>query len=900
MAEARPESAAVLVPFDRDVLLSTGRAVRIRPSSSNDLDALHRFYDELSDRSTYLRFFGTRPHRDDAELHPPGGQDVDDHVVLLALDAGQIVGVGEYRRVLDLPEVDVAFAVADSHQHQGIGTVLLEDLAMIARAAGFQRLVAETLAANAAMMLVFRTVGLVHRSWYEQGQIHVELDLAGDELLQDESDGRDWTAAVASLGPLLAPSHVVVIGAGRNPTSPGRVILANLVASFQGRVSVVHPSEAEIGGCRAVAAVGELDGAPDLAVIAVPAAGVLGVIEECGRAGIAAAVVISAGFAEGADDDGVAALDGVERERLLIDTARRYGMRIVGPNCLGVVSSAASLNATFMRQALAPGSIAIASQSGGIGIVLATEAAQRHLGVSAFVSLGNKVDVSGNDVLRYWADDPATAVALMYMESIGDPRRFARIARSVSKRLPIVALKSGRSEAGQRGARSHTAALATDEASVEALFAHTGVLRANTLDQLLDIGALLAAQPAPKGRRVALVGNAGGPLILAADAASANGLQVVELSEPLQARIRAIVPDAAATSNPVDLLATATTDASLAVIAEIAASGEIDACALVVVSLDGEQPSGPPQRFEWEHATVPGVAVLLGGLTATGSMPQFPTPERAMDALGRAAERGEWLSFVAEERVSVEGVDLLDLRHRARLVTPADGSPRWVPPTETFGLLEAAGIPIAPWAIGRGAAECAEHAERIGFPCALKADVEGVLHKVDAGAVVLGVASAAEVEEVVTDFERRFGAGLRHVFVQRMADPGVEMLIGAVRDPSVGPLVVVGSGGTQAELIGDRAVLLAPVSEQRARWAIQRLRMYPLLTGFRGAPVVPISPLVEIIRRIGLLVAAVPEISELDLNPAIAGPDGCVVVDARIAVAHQPQQPLRALRVPRR
>ena len=892
MGDANPESAAVLAPFDRDVLLSTGRAVRIRPSTAEDLPALRTFYDELSERSTYLRFFGIRPYRDDADLHPPGGQDVGEHVVLLALDAGRIAGIGEYRRVPGRQEVDVAFAVADSHQHQGIGTVLLEDLALIARAAGFQRLVAETLAANAAMMLVFRTVGLVHRSWYEQGQIHVELDLSGDELLQDESDGRDWNAAVASLRPLMSPSHVVVIGAGRDPSSPGRVILSNLAATFQGTISVVHPSEAEIDGVAAVRSVAELEGTPDLAVVAVPAAGVLGVIEDCGRIGVPAAVVISAGFAEG---DG----DGGDRERVLVDTARRYGMRIVGPNCLGVVSSQSALNATFMRQGLAPGPIAIASQSGGVGIVLATEAARRQLGVSAFVSLGNKVDVSGNDLLRYWADDPATSVVLMYMESIGDPRRFARIARAVSERLPVVALKSGRSEAGRRGARSHTAALATDEASVEALFAHTGVLRANTLDQLLDIGALLATQPASGGRRVALVGNAGGPLILAADAASVNGLEVVELSAALQERIRAIVPDAAATANPVDLLATATTAGSLAVLSEIAESGEVDACALVAVSLDGDRPAGEPQRFDWSHPTVPGVAVLLGGMAGIGTMPQFPTPERAMDALGRAAERGQWLEFVATEQVSDAGIDLLDLRRRVRTQTPWDGSPEWLDPTATFELLAAAGVPVAPWAVGRDADECVAHADRIGYPCVLKADVEGVVHKVDAGAVVLDIAGPEDVRREVERFERAFGERLRRVLVQRQAAPGVEMLIGAVRDPAVGPLVVVGSGGTQAELIGDRTVLIAPVSDQRAQWAIERLRMYPLLTGFRGKPTVPIDPLVDITRRIGLLVAAVPEVAELDLNPVIASADGCVVVDARISVAHQTQQPLRALRVPR-
>lgn len=531
--------------------------------------------------------------------------------------------------------------------------MLLEDLALIARAAGFRHLVAETLAGNDAMQLVFLTIGLTQRTWYEQGQMHVELDLASEELLEDSAEGRDWTAAVASLRPLLSPAHIVVIGASREPTSVGRIVLANLVSSFTGRVSVVHPTERTVGGVSAVTHVADLDVVADLAVIVVPAASVVSVVGECGRAGVAAVVVISAGFAETGDD-------GVDREHELLATARRYGMRVLGPNCLGLVSTHPGLNATFMRQSIAPGSIAIALQSGGVGIVLAAEAARRRLGVSSFVSLGNKIDVSGNDLLRYWADDPSTAVVLMYLESIGDPRRFARITRAVSRRLPIVALKSGRTEAGKRGARSHTAALATDDVAIDALFAYTGVVRANTLDQLLDVAALLAGQPAPSGRRVALVGNAGGPLILAADAASANGLDVVELSEGLQQRLRVLVPDAASTSNPVDLLATVNAGSVQAVLDEIAASGEVDACAVVSVNLAGDATT--VLQLDWADPSVPAVAVLLGGLHATGTMPTYPTPERAMDVLGLAATRGAWLAATADERVPELVVDLLAMR----------------------------------------------------------------------------------------------------------------------------------------------------------------------------------------------------------------------------------------------
>src|SRR4051812_14032781 len=327
-----PESAGVLEAFDRDVLASTGRSVRVRPSRPSDLPAMRRFYDDLSDRATYFRFFGFRPASIERYLNPAGGQDIARHVMLIALDAGALVAIGEYIRIADRPEAEVAFAVADAHQHEGIGTLLLEDLALIAQRAGITKLVAETLAGNDAMLLVFRSVGLVMRSWYDGGQVHVELDLTGESVLEERSDGRDWTAAVASLEPILAPRHVVVFGAGdvagASRSSPGRTILDNLLAGFGGRVSVVDPSSVDIAGIRSVAQVGDLDAVPDLAVIAVPAASVVDVVADCGRAGVRAALIVSAGFAEVGDE-------GAERERALLATARRHGMRIVGPNCLG-------------------------------------------------------------------------------------------------------------------------------------------------------------------------------------------------------------------------------------------------------------------------------------------------------------------------------------------------------------------------------------------------------------------------------------------------------------------------------------------------------------------------------------------------------------------------------------
>ena len=450
MSEEQPESAPpldddgdlLLEAFDRDVVAATGRVVRIRPTRADDVPALRRFYDALGERSTYFRFFGLRPALLDEQLHPPGGQDIRQRVVLVAVDDDAVIGVGEYWVVPGGDEAEVAFAVADRHQHEGIATLLLEDLTLLARVAGLRRLVAETLAGNDAMRRVFATVGLTDRTWYESGQVHVELDLAATDLLEDQADGRDWTAAVASIRPLLAPSHIVVIGAGRNPASPGRAVLDKLTSSFTGRISVVHPAAPTVGGLASVPGVGELDAVPDLAVVAVPALAVNDIVEACGRRGVGAVVVLSAGFADVGGD-------GLARERRLLDTARRFGMRVLGPNSLGVAVPASGLDATFLVHALEAGSMAIVSQSGGVGVVLAAEAARRGLGVSSFVSMGNKADVSGNDVLRACADDPSTAVIVMHLESIGDPARFARIARTVSRRIPIVALKSGRAEAAR-------------------------------------------------------------------------------------------------------------------------------------------------------------------------------------------------------------------------------------------------------------------------------------------------------------------------------------------------------------------------------------------------------------------------------------------------------------------
>ncbi len=894
--EATDEGAAGLAEFDRDVILATGRTVRVRPARPDDLDALRRLYDGLSDSSSYTRFFRLRPVLPDSWLLPTPCADVRHALLLLALDDHEVIGVGELRATSDPEEAEVAFAVADAHQHEGIATILLEDLAVLARDAGFLRLVAETLVQNDAMRGVFRSVGLAERTTIQAGELHVELDLGDETLLEDRADLFDWTATVASLDALLRPDHVVVIGAGRRVGSVGRSVLANLVESYDGRLSVVHPSETSIGGVEAVPDLQDLDTAPDLAVICVPAESCVDAVDRCGRAGVSAAVVVSAGFAEAGADGGV-------RQAELVAAARRHGMRLVGPNCLGVVSTVNGLNATFLRHPIPIGSIAVGSQSGGVGIVLASEASKRQLGISSFVSLGNKADVSGNDLLRVWADDPATSVVLLYLESIGDPRRFARVARAVSRKKPVVALKSGRSAAGRRGARSHTAAMATDEVTTEALFAHTGVVRVDTLDQLLDVASLFARYPDFDGQRVALVGNSGGPLILAADAAAASGLDVVELSQPLRDRLRALVPDAASTVNPVDLLSTVTPTATAAVVAEIARSGEVDACVVLAVALDDDAPG---LELDLVGVDLPVVAVVMGGLEGPDGLPVYPTPERAMDALGRAARRGTWLRANAAEGQVRTDLDLVRVRREIRRLaltaaTGADGSGAavgsdWLAQGAALTMVEQLGIPVAAWRSAADSATAVRCAEELRLPCVMKADVSGIVHKSDEGAVVLRVRSIEEVRRTAEGFADRFADRLDAIILQEQVPAGVELLIGAVRDPLVGPLVMVAAGGTEAELFADRACMLAPVTRTMASAAVTSLRMWPLLNGYRGRPVVPAEQIVDIIQRIGAVMAAVPEIAEVEMNPVIGTGDRVVAVDARVRLSLAAVQPLRALR----
>ena len=866
--------------FLRDIPLEDGTMLRLRPVKPTDRDEVKRFYDvELSDTSSYMRFFGIRPHLSDEFLDRLCEFDPSSHITIVGIRQRQVVAVASYFAGKNL-QVEAAFAVADRLHSNGIATLMLEDLAAIAKGAGWSQMIAQTMPDNRAMLKVFGHVGLRERHRFDGGFIAVEMDLGDDAELRRRSDDRDWTATVVSMQPLLRPRSVVVVGASTNPTSPGHRIAANLADSYTGSMAVVRPDGVAIAGLPGYAAIGAVPFPVDLAIIAVPQQAVPEVIESCGRAGVRSLVVITAGFSEHG---------GETSDADLVLLAHRYGMRMLGPNCFGVIDSRQSLNATFGSRRPEPGGIAFASQSGGLGIALLAEAADRHVGVSSFVSLGNRADVSSNDLLCAFAEDPDTRVVLLYLESLGNPRRFLPIARRAAAVKPVVVLKAGRSSAGARAAASHTAALASDDAAVEALLNAAAVIRVDTLEELFDVGVLLERQSAPDGARVAFVGNAGGPLILAADSADFHDLAVPVLSDSLRDRIAELVPNAASTLNPVDLLATVSPTALARVVSLIGASGEVDAIVIASVPLVEDDVERVCEALEAVGCDIPLVVSMAGAPGRPGRLPIFKYGEAAVSALARAVrwntERQARLADDADTTTTTTALldepDWIAVRRAVR-DAPCDDA-GWMETARLFEMLRSIRLPTTVTQTASTADEAVVIATRIAGTVVLKANVPGLLHKSDVGAVILGLQGDEAVREAYETFRLRFPT-MNGVDIQVQAPAGSELLIGARQDPSCGPLVVVAAGGVEAELLGDSKVLAAPVTPAAARAALLGLRTARRLTGFRGSSPVDLDALVRVVVRVSRLVELVPEIVELDLNPVIAAPNGAVIVDARARV----------------
>ena len=621
-----------------------------------------------------------------------------------------------------------------------------------------------------------------------------------------------------------------------------------------------------------------------------PAAGVAEVVADAAANGSRGLVVISSGFAE---------LGGADTQTELVRTARRNGMRLIGPNCFGVVNTTPSvrMNATFGPTAPVRGRVGFASQSGGVGIELLARAAAMDLGVSTFVSLGNKADVSGNDLLQYWDRDPDTSVILLYLESFGNPRKFSRLARRIARGKPIVALKSGRTPAGARGTASHTASLAQPDVAVDELFRQAGVVRVDTLEQLFDTASFLVHQPLPAGRKVAIVSNGGGPGILAADACVAAGLEVPELSAGLQSVLRSVTPHGAGVRNPVDLVASADAATYAGALTALLDSGEVDSLVVLYVSPLAIRPHDV-ERMVIETAgradSIPTIACFLGDgpprgpLRADGATRAIPTvtfPESAAGAIEHAVRLAEWRQRPIGSVPELEHVDRGAARAlvEGRLAVHPEGE--WLDLLDAADLLAAYGVPVVATRRAATATEAASAADALGFPVVLKAGAPDLVHKTDVGGVRLGLRDRDAVLGAFDAMGAALGDRMEGALVQPMAEPGVELIAGVTHDRMFGPLVLLGMGGVTAELVRDTTLRLVPLTDVDAHEMVRGLRSSPLLFGYRGATPVDVRALEDVLLRVGRLVDDVPEVAELDCNPLVVSATGVLALDLKVRLA---------------
>jgi acyl-CoA synthetase (NDP forming)/GNAT superfamily N-acetyltransferase len=833
----------VAVEKSSDVLLSDGSAVHMRQIHPEDATAIVEFHSRMSDRTRYLRYFSPYPTIPERDLERFVNVDHRDREAFVIVSGPRIMAVGRYERLgPDSPDAEVAFVVEDALQGRGIGSVLLEHLADAARENGISRFVAEVLPQNGGMLRVFNDAGYQVQRRYADGVVHLSFPIAPTEKSREVQESREHRTEAKSIARLLSPRGVAVYGASASGQGIGAAMLGHIRdGGYRGTIVPVHRSAERVAGLPAYRSASEAAVAVDLALIAVPPDAVAAAVADAAAAGAGGLVVVSAGFAE-------TGAGGTAAQRTLTGTAHEAGMRVVGPNSMGVANTDPSvrLNATLAPVLPAAGRVGFFSQSGALGVALLAEADRRGLGLSSFVSAGNRADVSGNDLLQYWQDDPGTDVVLLYLETFGNPRKFARLARRMSRLKPVVAVASATRPPGPEGDLP-----GPDVNAVTALFARSGVIRVDTVAELFDVGILLAHQPLPAGRRVAVVGNSSALSGLAVAACRANGLTVAEgyphdISPQAGARQFADALADAAVDERVD---------ALVVVFAPPLPGQLPdedtdfVAALGSVALAGEKP------------TV--ATFLLGALPPR--VPAYPSVEEAVRALGRVAAYADWLRRPQGVLPELSGVDAS--------AADMDG-----PPSE---LLAAYGIRVVPSTAASSVDGVLAAAAEVGYPVALKAAGGALRHRIDLGAVRLALADKEDVRAAYAELTAAFGPD---VLVQTMVPPGVACTVEVVEDPAFGPVVGFGLGGVASELLGDLAWRAAPLTDRAAAALVDEPRAAPLLHGYRGSPPVDRDALIDLLLRIGRLADEHPRVRSLSLNPVLARPDGYSILHAAMEI----------------
>jgi acyl-CoA synthetase (NDP forming)/RimJ/RimL family protein N-acetyltransferase len=884
------------VAWEADVVLADGGTAHIRAIRPDDAPRIVDFHGRQSPESIYFRYFTPRPRLPDQEVERLTHLDYSDRMAFVALRDDVIVGVARYDRLPTRSEAEVAFFVDDRHQGRGIATVLLEYLAEAARRTGIAAFTATVLPSNARMVAVFRNAGFTAASRFGDGVIEVRLDLQPTPEAEAAITARAQQAEAEAVRRLLAPRSVAVIGASREPSGVGHAVLRNLLDhEFAGPVYVVNPAADLVAGVRAVHDIGDIDGSVDLAIVVVPASRVPVVVEDCGRKGVAAVIVISAGFAE-------AGPEGAALSAAALRAARRFGTRLLGPNCLGVINTDPNvrLHATFATPNPRPGPVALLSESGTIGGVILDHMGEAGLGASSFAAIGNRADVSANDMLQYWADDPGTELVLLYLESFGNARKFSRIARELGRTKPIVAVKS------RGAARAYPADGAEAyPGAVEALLEQTGVVRVDTLSQLLDVGRVLVCQPLPDGNRVALVGNGGGSLALAADACVDAGLLLAELGTDVRRQLDDGQPLSRATTrvraSTVDLgFEAGAADLERALRVLLGDEG-VDSV-LVVCAPAPRQPTADLVRaVASARAACPDktlLACVFGPHPTSispGSEPDVPVfdfPDAAAYALGRVTQYARWRAAPEGRVVVPPGADPAAGRVRVAAAladSGADDGGRWLPTDVAVDVLTAAGLPIVPSRVASDAAQALAAAGELGYPVAVKSAARKRMAKTEVGGIALDVHDEAELRATLGGMGGALGDALWPVVVQPMVDPGVDVAVTMGENPLVGPVVTLGAGGVATDLSTSQVHVL-PLTDLDARRFVASSSLAPLLddAGHRR--------LEDLLLGVGALIEAAPEVIGLELNPVIVSASGPAVADVRLRVAPIERDPLPPVR----
>ncbi len=888
-----PIPAGYPAEWDADVVLSDGSTVRLRPIRPDDADRIVEFHGRQSPESIYFRYFTPHPRLSDDEVAHLTHVDYVDRMAFVALRDDVMVGVARYDRWPLRSEAEVAFFIDDAHKGRGMATLMLEYLAAAARQAGISAFTATVLPTNQRMVGVFRAAGFQVRSTFEEGVIEVHLDLQPTPEAEAAIAARASRAEAQAVRRLLSPGSVAVIGAGRDVSGVGHAVFRNLlVHEFNGVVYPVNPHATHVGGVRAVARIGDIDGPVDLAIIVVPAAEVPDRVEECGRKGVQAVIVISAGFAESGPE-------GAALSAATLRAARRFGVRLLGPNCLGVINTdpGVRLHATFATPNPRPGPVALLSESGTIGGALLDHIGDAGLGASSFAAIGNRADVSANDMLQYWADDDRTELVLLYLESFGNARKFSRIAREMSRTKPIIAVKHG-GAARAYPTDGDDAADALDDETLKALVDQTGIIRVDTLAQQLAVARVLSCQPLPAGRRVALVGNGGGSVALAADACIDAGLALATLDEGVRAavggesgtgvRLRSSTVDLGFEAGPDDL-----TDALVALLADDGVDSVLVVCAPAPrQSTDDLVGAIAAARAQSPGKTV--VASMFGPHPVTitppgtAAVPVFDFPDDAAYALGRVTRYAAWRASEEGTEVTPDGAAPAEAR---RLVTEslADGHDGLLPTGDAVGLLRAAGLPMVASRVEGDAAAAARAARDLGYPVAVKAESRSRLAKTEAGGLALDVHDEAELRATLDRMVQALGEAAWPVIVQPMAAPGVDLAVGITDSPIVGPVLTLGPGGVATRLAPVQAHVL-PLTDLDAGRFVAGLPAAGLLDAAARAH------LEELLLRVGNLVDEVPEITGLELNPVIVSPASAAIVDASVRAAPVDRDPLPPVR----